>query len=590
MGSTATFGYLAGMSSVRKPLLQLLVVTGGINDGRKPTLDQLERAIVDRLDQGGEAVEFETLPLEARESAGAKHDSEPRTKSYLLILEDEFGMSAQAWQLRINAILSTRRPSAILFLVDWNPERSPLGFIRVYLRGVDTPMHFVRMNRASPALQPSIAMAGAELADFILLDQVARVVAPQVPTPRPVPSPPTLAPDLDALMELRGQATVDRVGVPRAQWTRGHTGGSGGVEPSFEQREDWEEEEFEEIKEAPRKATARELEHRLEEAMPQLKRTSPAEDIDYGVPSLGGRASHDLGASEAYVRRTIRSRRRLKIAAWLLSAAAAGLLAVMFRRELAHLVAPLMKLFGAATPPSTFLPSSLTDGGKADPVELSAFGPPSCAAGEQILIQTVLHVPADQAQAFGLVTAADPTAALKVKTLSIPLHAGDKVDVLLEADGCAVDPPVQTAVWQGAPLLLQFFVTVPRDRTAPVLIKVRLAQSAVPCAQIAFRIPVGMARATTIPARLLGEDAKVFGRAFLSYSTADRVKVLEAAQLLSLVNFEYFLDMYSLKPGERRWEQRIFDEIEQADFFFLFWSNASSKSKWVVAEAEYALR
>jgi hypothetical protein len=138
-------------------------------------------------------------------------------------------------------------------------------------------------------------------------------------------------------------------------------------------------------------------------------------------------------------------------------------------------------------------------------------------------------------------------------------------------------------------LLLQFFVTVPPDRTAPVLIKVKLAQSSLPRAQIAFRIPVENARAAT-SARLLGEKAKVFTRAFLSYSTADRVSVLRIAQLLDALSYEYFLDMLSLKAGERRWEQRIFDEIEQADLFLLFWSNAASKSKWVVAEAEYALR
>jgi TIR domain len=110
----------------------------------------------------------------------------------------------------------------------------------------------------------------------------------------------------------------------------------------------------------------------------------------------------------------------------------------------------------------------------------------------------------------------------------------------------------------------------------------------IPVGKVRFMIPV-QAGSGARPIELRGEEAKRFERAFVSYASEDRTAVLGYAQALSLSGIEVFQDVLSLEPGER-WERRLYAEIDRSDLFVLFWSNAASRSKWVVAEAEYALR
>ena len=90
------------------------------------------------------------------------------------------------------------------------------------------------------------------------------------------------------------------------------------------------------------------------------------------------------------------------------------------------------------------------------------------------------------------------------------------------------------------------------------------------------------------PIEIRGDKARRSSRAFLSYASCDRARGLFAAQLLELRIAEVFKDVLSLEPGER-WGKRLYTEIDNCDLFLLFWSNAASRSKWVVKEAKYAL-
>ena len=85
------------------------------------------------------------------------------------------------------------------------------------------------------------------------------------------------------------------------------------------------------------------------------------------------------------------------------------------------------------------------------------------------------------------------------------------------------------------------------------------------------------------------EPMRPYQKAFLSYSSADRTEVLKRAQGLRAAHIDVFQDVLSLEPGER-WRRKIFKQIDESDLFLLFWSRAARQSKWVLKEAEYALR
>jgi TIR domain len=59
--------------------------------------------------------------------------------------------------------------------------------------------------------------------------------------------------------------------------------------------------------------------------------------------------------------------------------------------------------------------------------------------------------------------------------------------------------------------------------------------------------------------------------------------------LENLADGENFMDVLSMRAGEQ-WERRLEEAIERCDLFVLFWSRHARASKWVIREAEYALK
>jgi hypothetical protein len=169
---------------------------------------------------------------------------------------------------------------------------------------------------------------------------------------------------------------------------------------------------------------------------------------------------------------------------------------------------------------------------------------------------------------------------------------------------------VQEFVWRGMACRCQFYLTPAHGDLAPTYsITVRLLTVSVPIGKLAFQL-YGRSpkpeRSSKAPdeshhhfrdtllseqersSQLQSSIAHRNRHAFLSYSSHDRPKVLECAQLLRLVGISYFQDLLSLAPGER-WERRLYQEIERCELFLLFWSSHAANSQWVLREAEYAV-
>ena len=228
-------------------------------------------------------------------------------------------------------------------------------------------------------------------------------------------------------------------------------------------------------------------------------------------------------------------------------------------------------------------------------VTASVFAPARMRARATALIQVFLHAPADAGRAAGLATAIDPARGRQItRDLDLPLRAGDKVQVTYECIGLELTPQSsrsQVITWTGQPRSVNFEVQAPFTvfgRThRPVVNVTRLGDVPISLGHIQFSIEVGL-RAPRTEAGFTGE-ARRHGRAFLSYSAEDRIEVLKRAQAFRAAGVEIFQDILELTPGER-WERSLYGEIDRADVFYLFWSAAARRSKWVRKEARQALK
>jgi len=222
-------------------------------------------------------------------------------------------------------------------------------------------------------------------------------------------------------------------------------------------------------------------------------------------------------------------------------------------------------------------------------VVVSAFAPSAATRGRSLLVQVFLHGESSDPIVAALAAEGDPTAGRRGKaTLATEITNGQRVTISLDAASLAVDEPVQTVVWRGAPVSCQFFAEIPDDAAlGPLAFRVAVLVDTAPVGAIRFSLPVGDSRQPVDPVAVGGEAVR-YRRAFISYASEDRAAVLRRAQALKAARIGFFQDLLSLDPGER-WERRLFDEIDRCDLFLLFWSSGAAKSEWVLKEAAYAL-
>ncbi|MGO9987009.1 MAG: toll/interleukin-1 receptor domain-containing protein, partial [Rhodomicrobium sp.] len=175
-----------------------------------------------------------------------------------------------------------------------------------------------------------------------------------------------------------------------------------------------------------------------------------------------------------------------------------------------------------------------------------------------------------------------------VQTLQVPVARGTIIQVNVDGRGLEVDEGCQSVVWLGQPVALNFSCFIPATAKVntfqPV---VRFAVDGQPAGRVLFQIKVDE-NAMGLAGRLVGDYARRYNYAFLSYASGDRGEVLKRAQALRAAGINFFQDILSLNPGER-FEKKIHEHIDNSDLFMLFWSRHALASKWVQKEAEYAL-
>jgi TIR domain len=286
---------------------------------------------------------------------------------------------------------------------------------------------------------------------------------------------------------------------------------------------------------------------------------------------------------------TSRQNMRWRAQAVIIGAALVAAAAYIWRHDLALAATPILKLLGIGSNPSMPIATAPEPKTPADIVDVSAFAPTSARAGDDVLIQILLHAPDARGAATALAREADADAQARgLTTLAVGVQPGQRIDIVLEAVGAQIDEASQSIVWQGEPRSFQFALHLPAELAGRnCIVKARVLVGSMPVGVLRFTLKVSR-NGTTADPDLVGEVARRYRQAFLSYSHEDRVKVLAYAQLLDAIGIKYFQDVASLRTMED-WEPRLHSAIDECDLFLLFWTASASRSEWVEREARYAV-
>lgn len=227
-----------------------------------------------------------------------------------------------------------------------------------------------------------------------------------------------------------------------------------------------------------------------------------------------------------------------------------------------------------------------------DSVDCTVFAPPAVSHGESFLVQVFAHLPAGAEKAGQLAREFDSSAARRVfRSLESKVAPGARLGFELAMPGLCIDDPLQSMIWKGRTEAVQFGVTVPGEFKPGIVIgTVTMSQNTVPIGHMKFRLQVDPALKMqgTMRPEPLGDAARRYSLAFISYASQDRDKVLSRVQMLKPFGIQYFQDILDFGPGDR-WEKELYRHIDESDLFLLFWSTAAKESKWVMEEVKYAL-
>ncbi|ACC84864.1 toll/interleukin-1 receptor domain-containing protein [Nostoc punctiforme] len=226
-----------------------------------------------------------------------------------------------------------------------------------------------------------------------------------------------------------------------------------------------------------------------------------------------------------------------------------------------------------------------------DLVDCSVFSPASVTPNDMFLVQVFVHLPEQVESAKQNAQQFDPEAKqLGVRSLGVPIKRGSELTFNLSIPKLEVDDPIQNLSWNGRADSIQFGVTVPADITQKTVIGIVTAsQNTIPLGHLKFKLSIiPSASSTSKEPQLVGEVARHYTKAFVSYSSKDRTEVLKRVQGLAVSGITVFQDILNLEPGDR-WEQELYRNIDECDLFLLFWSTAAKESPWVLKEVLYAL-
>jgi hypothetical protein len=224
-----------------------------------------------------------------------------------------------------------------------------------------------------------------------------------------------------------------------------------------------------------------------------------------------------------------------------------------------------------------------------DPVLFSLAAPKSVFPGSAFVIDVWAHLASQReevmkrSQALSL----DEQVSIREKGPT-KLSRGTVVTVRMRLPGFEVEDNEDTLLWEGEISSAGFPVRAPEslspgDKTGSVFFFVGSFQVA------KLHFPVRVTQEPKVETSNHVEQSR-FRTAFASYASENRDEVLNVIQGLEkgLPGMDIFLDVARLRSGQK-WQDELWSVIPNRDIFYLFWSEAASRSPWVEKEWRCAL-
>jgi molecular chaperone DnaK len=225
------------------------------------------------------------------------------------------------------------------------------------------------------------------------------------------------------------------------------------------------------------------------------------------------------------------------------------------------------------------MPATLTDR-----VHFSVTAPPVVAPGSSFVLDVWAHLEEQRAEVVRRARETVAGGLIYVKEKGpVRIARGTILTVRVQAEGLVIADPQDTILWEGTIGTATFPVQVPADaQRGARAADVRFYVEGLEVAKLHFVLTVGEATGT---AQTLQAEQSRHRKAFASYASEDRDDVLSIIQGIQKGNpgLDMFFAEASLRSGER-WQERLWEEIDRRDIFYLFWSLAASRSDWVRKE------
>ena len=237
------------------------------------------------------------------------------------------------------------------------------------------------------------------------------------------------------------------------------------------------------------------------------------------------------------------------------------------------------------------LSADLASGLPLEYVDCTVFAPPQAAPKTAFLVQVYIHTLEQRSDAQTQSKVIDDDSLLRgSKSLGLQIKRQTTVGIELVLPNLTIDKPFQELFWDGWTQSAQFGVTVPEAQALGNIIgTVTVIHASVPIGHLKFKLKIiSTASGGRVEPEAVGDQAKHYDVAFVSYSSKDREKVLARVQGILAAGIKWRQDILDLDPGDR-WERKLYTYIDECDLFLLFWSKEAKKSEWVLKEVGYAL-
>ena len=221
-----------------------------------------------------------------------------------------------------------------------------------------------------------------------------------------------------------------------------------------------------------------------------------------------------------------------------------------------------------------------------------ATAPRQVSKGQHFVARFLVYSASDEARVRemldGLESAADRTRHLGLQ--SARLEGGFRLHLELSPglsprEGAALSRDVD---WDGTPHAEDFdLIAGALARGKPALLHFRVEVAGVTVASLSLEVYCDPGPAAASP-QATQAGISLPQRAFASYSSRDRARVLDRVAAIRFFGVDVFVDCLDLAPSEP-WKAALTREIAARDLFLLFWSDAASQSTWVRWEYQQAL-